>query len=250
MIVLFSPSEGKTPPKNIESNAKDTPIEMLFSHATYKQDALQAYLQTLKECDNATICKIFGTKILKLDDLALCQNLLKTQRMPAIMLYSGVAYKALDFVNLNSDSQSFLLHNVLICSNLFGFVRASDKLPFYNLHQNKGFGAFELKTIYKAQQNDMDTLLAHKEVLDLRAQAYIKVYEPRIPHTKAEFLHNGKTLSHYAKHYRGVYLRELAKQCAKDSHIILENLAFPNLALKDITHKKHIKTLVYEIMQK
>lgn len=250
MIILFSPSEGKNIPNSAQQHTKDTPIDMLFSHAPYKKDALQAYIQTLKHCDNATICKIFGTKVPKLEELALCQNLLKTPKMRAIELYNGVAYKALNFMNLSTDSQNFVLQNVIICSNLFGFVRSSDTLPFYNLHQNKGIGAFELKTLYKAHKSDMDTFLAHKEVLDLRAQAYIKVYEPEIAHLKAEFLYNGKTLSHYAKHYRGLYLRELAEHYSKNSNTNLENLTFKNLILKDITHKKHIKTLVYEIMQK
>ena len=250
MITLFSPSEGKNPPKDTNLSPKDTQIKALFSNTSYKQKAIDSYIQALKQCDNATICKIFGTKTLKLEDVSLCQNLLKTPRMPAIELYSGVAYKALDFKNLSPDSRHFLLCNVFICSNLFGFVRASDNLPFYNLHQNKGFGAFELKAIYKAQKKDMESLLADREVLDLRAQAYIKVYEPEIPHLRAEFLYNGKTLSHYAKHYRGLYLKELSKHYAKDSRLNLENLTFENLALKDITHKKHIKTLVYEIMQK
>ncbi len=253
MIILFSPSEGKNPPQDTSLNTKDTQIDALFSNAKYKQKAIDSYIQALKQCDNATICKIFGTKTLKLEDLSLCQNLLKTPRMPAIELYSGVAYKALDFKNLSADSQHFLLYNVFICSNLFGFVRAGDNLPFYNLHQNKGFGAFELKAIYKAQKENMDSFLVDKAVLDLRAQAYIKVYEPEIPHLRAEFLHNGKALSHYAKHYRGLYLKELSKHYAKDSHLNLKNLehlTFQNLTLKDINHKNHIKTLVYEIMQK
>lgn len=238
MYILFSPSEGKQTPA--KSRCKRA-LEFLFHTTPYKQNALNAYLATLRSGDESLICRIFGTKTLELDTLALAQNLLHTPRLPAIELYNGVAYKALDFGNLPQDSQAFLLQSVLICSNLFGFVRASDELPFYKLHQGKGMKDFALQTLYTAQKHDMDTLLANHEVLDLRAEIYAKVYPLDMPHTQISFLKNGKKLSHASKLYRGLYLRQLAlsaSRAKKQKHIFCSETTQSKVA-SDITESKH-----------
>lgn len=252
MYILFSPSEGKQIPQ--QHSQDSSTLAFLFSTASYKQNAISAYLEALRSSDDTLICKIFGTKTLELDTLTLSQNLLHTQRLQAIRLYNGVAYKALDFDTLPQDSQEFLLHNVLICSNLFGFVYAGDKLPFYKLHQGKGIGDFALKTLYKAQAKDMDTLLANHDVLDLRAEIYAKVYPLTMPHTQIVFLKNGKKLSHASKFYRGLYLRHLALKASQPHYTqesqekYIDSLQIEGLKLQDITHKAHIKTLTYDIL--
>ncbi|WP_394958454.1 peroxide stress protein YaaA [uncultured Helicobacter sp.] len=257
MYILFSPSEGKQIPASAQpKNA----LEFLFHTAPYKKSALESYLAALRSGDEALICKIFGAKTLELDTLALAQNLLQAPRLPAIELYSGVAYKALDFKNLPQDSQAFLLDSVLICSNLFGFVRASDLLPFYKLHQGAGFEDFSLKTLYAAQKHDMDTLITGHNVLDLRAEIYTKVYPLSIPHTQVVFLKNGKKLSHASKLYRGLYLRQLALTYPKASGVVslttsdskfakqlCSQIKIESLELRDITDNAHCRILTYEI---
>lgn len=254
MYILFSPSEGKQIPT---TRAPECALEFLFSTTPYKQNALRAYLETLRSGDESLVCKIFGTKTLDMDTLALVQNLLRTPRLPAIELYNGVAYKALDFGTLPLDSQAFLLRSVLICSNLFGFVRAGDKLPFYNLHQNKGIKDFALKALYTAQKHDMDTFLAGGDILDLRAEIYTSIYPLDMPHTQVCFLKNGKKLSHASKLYRGLYLRQIALNMptidsggdsSQAIYARLDSLHIERLALRDITHNAHKRIITYDIM--
>lgn len=233
MYILFSPSEGKQIPNTPKQQCT---LEFLFSTARYKQEALRSYLQALQSGDDTLVCKILGTKHLELDSLTLSQNLLQAPRLRAIELYNGVAYKALDFGTLPLDSQEFILRSVLICSNLFGFVRASDLLPFYKLHQGAGFEDFSLKTLYAAQKHDMDTLITGHNVLDLRAEIYTKVYPLSIPHTQVVFLKNGKKLSHASKLYRGLYLRQLALTYPKASGVV-------SLTTSDSKFAKQIETL-------
>lgn len=254
MYILFSPSEGKQIPASAQpKNA----LEFLFHTAPYKKDALETYLAALRSGDETLICKLFGTKTLELDTLTLAQNLLQAPRLPAIELYNGVAYKALDFKNLPQNSQAFLLDSVLICSNLFGFVRAGDLLPFYKLHQGVSVGTLSLKSLYAAQKHDMDALLDGHEVLDLRAEVYAKAYPLAMPHTQVVFLKNGKKLSHASKLYRGLYLRELALNAQKSGENLaatsalgasLPKLCVEGLALLDIAHHTHKQILTYEII--
>ena len=84
-----------------------------------------------------------------------------------------MAYKALDFCSLDSSAQGFLLDSVLITSNLFGLVRASDRLPFYHLNQNYKSSTLSLRKLYQAQQEEIDEFLStevDETIVDLRAQ--------------------------------------------------------------------------------
>lgn len=141
--ILFSPSEGKNKPQNTTKTSHNALSHILDSKAVREY---VTFLQTASERD---ISAIFGSKILDMHDLALSQNLPTSPRVEAIKLYSGVGYKALDFESLDSKAQSYVCENLYIFSNLFGAVRADEPLPYYNLHQGKGVGAFSLKNLYK-----------------------------------------------------------------------------------------------------
>lgn len=198
MKILFSPSEGKNYP------AQKTPLSPKISEL-HKQ-----YLDFVCNADLLKLQKMWGIKkeeeLLRLKEQSLLAN---TAR--AIECYSGVAYEALDFVSLKQKEQNFILDSVLICSNLFGIVSAKENLPFYKLKQGEGFGEFETKTLYRAMENELDILLEKEFVIDLRAEFYQKLYTIKSHHFTFEFLKNGKRVSHYAKHYRGIVLREIAK---------------------------------------
>ncbi|WP_066386689.1 peroxide stress protein YaaA [Helicobacter himalayensis] len=254
MTLLFSPSEGKNTPDFQGFVQFSAPLKYLFSTKTYKQNALSAYLHALKESSQKELLSFFGAKELDLQTLSLCQNLLTLPRIEAIKLYSGVAYKALGFESLPKNAQNFLYENLFIFSNLFGTIRASDAIPFYNLHQNKGKGAFSLKTLFKAQDSDLHTFLQTRQtrienqIIDLRAEIYIKVAPIALPHTQIEFLKNNKKLSHSSKFYRGIYARELALKGKNLTLESLERVKFENLEFVGKEHQNARTILRYEIV--
>ena len=139
--------------------------------------------------------------------------------------------------------------NLYIFSNLFGAVRADEPLPYYNLHQGKGVGAFSLKNLYKDLKAKIDKILCGEEVLDLRAEAYIKAYkcECARQYYQIVFLKNGKKVSHYAKLYRGLYARSLAQKNIKSLEN-LENLRFDFINLSDVVITQNATILTYEII--
>ncbi|MCI7484987.1 MAG: YaaA family protein [Helicobacter sp.] len=244
MYILFSPSESKNIPTH-RHDTKQSELKYLFSQKAYKTRALHSYLEALKTSNEAKLHALFGSKVIDLDSLSLSQNLLSARKIKAIELYSGVGYKALDFASLPKREREFLESSLLIFSNLFGTVLASDELPYYNLHQGKGFGDFALKTIYTRQERDLHEFLLGSEILDLRAEAYVKVSPVHVPHTQIEFLKNGKKISHFSKHYRGIFARQIALHRCMLSEI--ESLEFENLRLLESKNLGHKRLLSYEI---
>lgn len=211
MYILFSPSEAKLSPSEIEKKGvvESTGIlkDKLWGGQKARNANIQIYLRTLQDSNHSELCKIFGTKRINLDLLSACLTLTQNPRIEALQLYSGVAYKALDFVNLESKAQDFLRKSVLIFSNLFGLVRGSDLLPYYHLNQNYRSPNLNLGTLYNAQSKEINKLLDDECVIDLRSGVYIKAYPLKNAHYTLPI---PKGTSHQAKLYRGKALRQLA----------------------------------------
>ncbi|ETD22562.1 peroxide stress protein YaaA [Helicobacter macacae] len=212
MQILFSPSEAKLSPKEI-TNASTTKRSILedalWGGQVARNANISAYLDALQK--SSELIKIFGTKRVDMDMLSACLELANAPRIEALKLYSGVAYKALDFASLEKKAQDFLLESTLIFSNLFGLVRGFDPLPYYHLNQNYRSKNLSLNALYKAQRDEISAFL-DKIIIDLRAGVYAKAY----PLKSANFcqphyiLPIPKGTSHQAKLYRGLALRELA----------------------------------------
>jgi len=58
----------------------------------------------------------------------------------------------------------------------------------------------------------LDLYLGKSDILDLRAGYYDKIYKVTKPYTTLKFLKNGKTVSHWAKAYRGKVLKAVSKK--------------------------------------
>lgn len=199
--------------KILDSSTNGIDSDPMWGGLEARRANIRAYLSALKNEPDTQILKIFGTKRLDANMLASCLELLQSPRVEAIELYNGVAFKALDFASLDSGAQDFIRQNVLICSNLFGLVRASDALSYYHLNQNYTSKTLNLKSLYKAQSSEIDALLdsayrAGEMVLDLRAGVYIKAYPLKVPHFTLKM--PTKSISHQAKLYRGLALKNLA----------------------------------------
>ena len=212
MQILFSPSEAKLSPEeitNISTTKKSILEDTLWGGQVARNANISAYLNALQKSSELT--KIFGTKRVDMDMLTSCLELANAPRIEALRLYSGVAYKALDFASLENKAQDFLLESTLIFSNLFGLVRGFDPLPYYHLNQNYRSKNLSLNALYKAQRDEISAFL-DKIIIDLRAGIYAKAY----PLKSANFcqphyiLPIPKGTSHQAKLYRGLALRELA----------------------------------------
>ena len=61
-----------------------------------------------------------------------------------------------------------------------------------------------------------------------------------------KFLKDGKTVSHWAKAYRGIILKEMAKHLVMDENN-LQSMDIENLSIVEIKQIKNKKEIVYEI---
>jgi len=231
MKILFSPSEAKTavsPNKFIDRNG------FVFSNLYEKRcEILKIYDDFLQTATVEKISKLFGVKNLT-DEPSLRESLFKKGTVKAVLRYDGVAYKHLEYRSLDSAAQEFIDKNTLIFSNLFGPVTAADMLPEYKLKQGERIDGLNLEEFYRQNfSGEIDGWLGNDDILDLRAEFYEKFYRIQKPFATFKFLKNGKVVSHYAKAYRGIVLRQVAKNQVKNFGELCK-MGIENLRLIDV----------------
>ncbi len=248
MIVLFAPSEGKRsggdlPP--IDATAFCCPD--LFDK---RLEAVRRYRDYLKTADEGALQKLFGVK--KADQLAAYRAVdpLVAPTMKAILRYDGVAYEYLDYPSLDQESRDFIESRVLIFSNLFGPLMAGDRIPEYKLKQGEKIGDFAPEKFFKTHFSEAldDRVASHTLILDLRAGFYEKFYKITRPYVTMKFLKNGKSVSHWAKAYRGLVLRAVA-QGRIETLEDLRRLPIQGLSIDRIVETPDRIEFVYEIVE-
>lgn len=245
MKILFSPSETKIAGgENGQIDKSSFFLPELFEE---RVKVINLYQEFTSNATNEQLSKLFGTKKEEVIDYYkgnLCfKNILK-----AIQRYDGVAFKYLKYNDLQQSEKSYIDKNVIIFSNLFGPILAGDiGLPDYKLKQNEKIKEFELEKFYNEKfRYKLDEFLEHEEIIDLRAQFYEKFYQIKKAHTTIKFIKEGKVVSHFAKAYRGVVLRLLAKNSIQTTDHLM-NMTIENLYIEEIKTQKLKTQITYSI---
>lgn len=244
MVILFSPSEGKRtggtlPPLNRHS--------FIFPDLYSKRlEVIEQYQSLTQSGTDEELYELFGIKDSK--EYERYRIFLNTSAtMKAVERYEGVAYDYLNYPNLEKSVQAYIDTNTIIFSNLFGPLRASDTIPDYKLKQGSSIGAFVPDKHYKKYFSDiLDEMIGEEEILDLRAGYYEKFYVPSKPVVTLKFLKAGKVVSHWAKAYRGIVLREAAKYQINSIAALLA-LNIEGLMIDEIVESKKKKEIIYRI---
>ena len=241
LYTLFSPSEGKN-----SGGTTTKEEEILFGYEP-RQNILTAYNDIVNSGDMEAIKTLFGIK--KESDIApYIQDLFSALKMPAIERYSGVAFGYLDYASLSSEAQAYLKKHVIIFSNLYGSVLGGDMITNYKVKQGNSIGDIAPDKFYKERFSyQLDLQLMDHEILDLRAGYYDKFYKTKQNYTTLKFLKGGKSVSHWAKAYRGIALRELALHQV-DSIEEFMKLEIETLKVEEIKEVKNRREIVYSIM--
>ncbi|MFK5882515.1 MAG: peroxide stress protein YaaA [Sulfurospirillum sp.] len=243
--ILFSPSESKSILATNQSiNKNSFCCKNLYEK---RLEVFQKYQDILVSNDIKRLKNIFGLK-----DENRCKELSNidiksSSTCKAIQRYTGVAYNYLNYDTIPDAYKMYIDKNVIIFSNLFGPVLAHNNLPIYRLKQGSTLEGFKTETFYKENFSfALDKLLENEFIVDLRAGFYEKFYKIPYPHITMKFMKNSKVVSHWAKAYRGVVLRQLAL----NNITTLENfrnMELENLQIKEV-HKKGLKTeFIYDI---
>lgn len=243
LYTLLSPAESK------EAGGTFAPISaksFIFPSLYEKRlELLEKFENYKKGLDEKTLLEFFDLKSLD-ENSEYRDSIFELPTEKAILRYSGVAYKALDFYSLSLEAKKYVLDNVVIFSNLFGPVLACDELPNYKLKQGAKIDGIDAAKHYKKEfSNALDTMFEGCEVIDLLAGYYEKFYTPKVKTLKPKFLKNGKVVSHNAKEHRGLFLRMLA---LRNINSIEEALSanFEGLRLVEILERGLIVEPVFE----
>ena len=239
--ILFSPSEGKNSGGN--STKKD-----IFGALHARDEILHTYNDIVLSQDKEAIEKLFGFKKFSECEPYIC-DIFNSPLMPAIERYQGVAYNYLKYKELDTKAQKFLQENTLIFSNLYGPLLGGDTIAKYKVKQGNTIGNISPETFYKERFSyQIELYLNAHEVLDLRAGYYDKFYKSTKPYTTLKFLKSGKVVSHWAKAYRGIVLREIAKHSI-DSIKAFMQLEIEGLSVAEIKVIKNKTEIVYNIVE-
>lgn len=239
--ILFSPSEGK-------NSGGQFGEQKLFGPADARKEILDAYNEVVLSGDEERIKALFGFK-----KFSECEpyinDIYNSARMPAIERYSGVAYEYLQYQSLPKSAKDLLQAHTIIFSNLYGPILGGDTIANYKVKQGNNIGTIAPDKFYKEHfSHQLDLYLLEHDVLDLRAGYYEKFYKVSKPYTTLKFLKNSKSVSHWAKAYRGIVLREIAKNNI-DSLEAFQKLEIENLSLHDIKQIKNKTEIVYNITE-
>ena len=242
MKILLAPSETK-----IHGGCENFSLEsLLFSELTpTRKILLHQYINILQKNDLNELSKIFGLK--KESDINYHnKDIIHELTMKAIERYTGVAFDYLNYKELKSQEKNYIDKNVILFSNLFGFLRADDMIPEYKLKQGVSLGDLKPEKLYKEQSHLLEAYLKDEDILDLRAGFYDKFYKPTKNYTTLKFIKNGKVVSHWAKAYRGIVLREVAKSNINNLEEFMK-LSIDNLSINEIHTKKNKTEIIYTI---
>ena len=243
MKILLAPSETKISGGTEPFNLSTLLFESLLPQRT---KLLHTYINILQKGDMQTLSKMFGLKK-EADILAHKKDIIHEPAMKAIERYTGVAFDYLSYGTLDEDTQHYIDKHVILCSNLFGFLRADDLIPEYRLKQGEAVREIKVEKFYHEYGADlMGEYLEEDEILDLRAGFYDKFYKPTKPYTTLKFIKDGKVVSHWAKAYRGIVLREIAKAKVETIEAFMK-LPIENLSIKEIQTKKNRTEIIYDI---
>lgn len=216
MHLLLPPSEGKSVPVDGPVFNMDALSFAELNEA--RETVLSALIEVSNRDDAAKILKV-GAK--GLQEIIAQRDILHASCAPAREIYTGVLY---DAAKLHQDD------GVLIFSGLFGVTRGEDLIPSYRLSMNVSLpGIGPLKTFWRKtfadwspnKGSDGSSLVARDDdvTVDLRSE----LYRVTKPESESESVGTGtsawydvciadsqnKTISHMAKHYRGLLTRAL-----------------------------------------
>ncbi len=240
--ILFSPSEGKL------IGGDYPPLNELLFHLEDRNEILNEYNELVLSDNKTALHKMFGIK--KEEEFKrYTHNIFTAPTCKAIKRYRGVAYDYLDIETLNPKAQEYLEKNCIIFSNLYGPILGGDLITEYKVKQGENIGSIIPEQYYKkAFSNNLDSFLESSDILDLRAGYYDKFYKPTKTYTTLKFMKDGKVVSHWAKAYRGIVLRELAS--AQISSLDdFSKLNIKGLHVKEIKKIKLKTEIVFDIIK-
>lgn len=121
-------------------------------------------------------------------------------------------------------------------------------IPDYKLKQGETFNNLKIEKFYMDNFSKViDEYLKDEDIIDLRAGFYEKFYKIEKPYVTMKFIKDGKVVSHWAKAYRGIILKLLAKNSISSIEELM-SMQIENLKIEEIKKQKLKTEIVYSII--
>ncbi len=217
MLILLPPSEGKTAP------ADGDPIDearLAFPELAGPRRSVLHALEKVSADPEAL--SLLGVGPSLADEVK--RNLsIRTQPVaPAHEVYSGVLYEALSFRTLTNEQQVRARSSILIISALWGAVGFDDGIPAYRLSMSAKLPDLGRLASYwkRSLRPVLDERSDGELLIDCRSSTYAAAWVPpreRTVTVNAFQVRDGKrtVVSHFAKHTRGEFVRQLLQRDGK-----------------------------------
>ncbi|GAB2603115.1 UPF0246 protein [Paractinoplanes abujensis] len=231
MLILLPPSEGKTP---AASGDPVDPATLWLPALTTARKRVLSRLVTMSKRTSARAradsLAVLGLSPGQTDEVTRNASLLTAPAAPAVTVYTGVLYEALDAQSLAPAARAWLDERAVVFSGLWGVVRLDDRIPAYRLSVGVTLPALGGMTSYwkKALPKALDPEAAGGPVLDLRSGAYGAMWTPPAPTSATvRVLHERvvdgvakrSVVSHFNKATKGRLVRSLAEAAATPASV-------------------------------
>ncbi len=245
MKILLAPAETK----NSGGEGKPYCKENFFLPQLFEKrdEIFNIYEKQLENSSLEELSKWFGLK--KIDELEKYKQSLKDKpTMKAIQRYNGVAFDAIEYNLLKKEEKAYIDENVILFSNLFGPIKADDLIPDYKYKQGAKLPNIGVEKFFMDNFTSVLDEYIGDEIIDLRAGYYEKFYKVKdASFLTFKFIKEGKVVSHWAKHYRGTILKEMAVNNIRSIADFM-NLPIENLKINEIKKQKNKTEIVYDII--
>lgn len=214
MLILLPPSESKTAP------ASGDPLNLASLDLPALTGARSELADALAEVSGrADALQVLGVGPSLAADVARNRHLRTAPAAPALEVYTGVLYDALDAASLSPGAREVADSSLLVISALWGAVRPTDRIPAYRLSMGTALpDTGKLSSWWKPRLAPvLDELAADQVVVDCRSAAYAAAWKAPAPRTVTVRVEQEKAdgtrsvVSHQAKHTRGLVARALCE---------------------------------------
>ena len=168
MLILLPPSEGKTPPAR---GPRLRPDALSFPELRGTRSAVLERLIAVCAKD-ASAMKVLGLGPTQREEIVRNRSITTSPCGPAVDVYTGVLFEALDAETLTTPQRTRLNAHVAMGSALWGLVRPLDPIPAYRLSGDARLPVLgAVSTMWK---EPVTAVLGASRggILDLRSEAY------------------------------------------------------------------------------
>ncbi|GAB7191294.1 peroxide stress protein YaaA [Kineococcus sp. NUM-3379] len=208
MLVVLPPSETKW-----SGPARGAPVDLARLSAPALTAARERVLDALVAVSaRPDATGVLGTGPRLAEAVAANTTLRSRPAAPAARVYTGVLHEALDLPSLPAAAQ----RRVLVVSALWGALTPRDRVPGYRLSMGTDLpGVGPLAAFWRPHL--AAALEPSGVVVDCRSAAYAAAWDPgaAVPVVAVRVTRGGRSLSHDAKHTRGLVARHLLTRAGR-----------------------------------